>query len=181
MTQAQAEGPSPAVFLDRDGTIMRDVDFCSDPNAIELLDGVIEAMQKLKGTGFKLFVITNQSGIGRGYFTEQEYRAVESELDRKLGIGLVDATYFCPDKPGPDSRRRKPAPAMVLEAARDHDLDLSRSFFVGDKAIDVECGRNAGLRTLLVRTGYGASETCASDWTAENLAAAVEIILQQER
>jgi D-glycero-D-manno-heptose 1,7-bisphosphate phosphatase len=181
MTQAQANGPSPAVFLDRDGTIMRDVDFCSDPKAIELLDGVIEAMQKLKRAGFKLFVITNQSGIGRGYFTEQEYRAVESELNRKLGAGLVDATYFCPDKPGTESRRRKPAPAMVLEAVRDHNLDLNRSFFIGDKAIDVDCGRNAGLRTVLVRTGYGASEKCASDWTAEDLAGAAEIILQQER
>ena len=97
---------------------MRDVDYCSDPNAIELFDGVIDALRKLKKAGFKLFVITNQSGIGRGYFTEQEYRAVESELNRKLGAELIDATYFCPDKPGKDSRRRKPAPAMVLEAAR---------------------------------------------------------------
>ena len=181
MTQAQAEGPSPAVFLDRDGTIMRDVDYCSDPNAIELFDGVIDALRKLKKAGFKLFVITNQSGIGRGYFTEQEYRAVESELNRKLGAELIDATYFCPDKPGKDSRRRKPAPEMVLEAARDHNLDLKRSFFVGDKAIDIDCGRNAGVRTVLVRTGYGHSEKCAPDWTAENLADAAEIILKQPR
>ena len=85
MTQAQAERRSPAVFLDRDGTIMHDVDYCSDPDAIKVFDGVIDALRKLKKSGFKLFVITNQSGIGRGYFSEQEYRAVESELNRKLG------------------------------------------------------------------------------------------------
>lgn len=181
MTRARAEGAHPAVFLDRDGTIMRDVDYCADPNAIELFDGVIEALRKLKDEGFKLVVITNQSGVGRGYFTEQEYRAVESELNRKLGMELIDATYFCPDKPGTDSRRRKPAPAMVLEAAHDHNLDLKRSFFVGDKAIDIDCGRNAGVRTVLVQTGYGHSETCAPDWTAENLAGAAEIILKQQR
>ena len=180
MTQAQAEKPRPAVFLDRDGTIMRDVDYCSDPDAIELIDGVIEALRKLKKAGFRLFVITNQSGIARGYFTEKQYRAVESELNRKLGPELIDATYFCPDKPG-NSRRRKPAPEMVLEAKRDHDLDLNRSFFVGDKAIDIDCGRNAGVRTVLVRTGYGHSEKCSPDWTAENLADAAEIILKQRR
>jgi D-glycero-D-manno-heptose 1,7-bisphosphate phosphatase len=181
MTPAQSNGPTPAVFLDRDGTIMRDVDFCCDPNAIEVLDGAVEAMQKLKNAGFKLFVITNQSGIGRGYFTEQQYRAVENELDRKLGAGLVDGTYFCPDKPGADSPRRKPAPAMVWEAAREHNLDLERSFFIGDKAIDIECGRNAGLRTVLVRTGYGASQKCAPDWTAEDLLGAAKIILETSR
>src|SRR4051812_32342902 len=99
MTQAQAEGPGPAVFLDRDGTIMHDVDYCSDPDAIELFDGVIDALRRLKEAGFKLFVITNQSGIDRGYFTEREYRAVENELNCKLGADLIDATYFCPDKP----------------------------------------------------------------------------------
>jgi D-glycero-D-manno-heptose 1,7-bisphosphate phosphatase len=181
MTQAQADRSSPAVFLDRDGTIMHEVNYCSDPDAIELFDGVIEALRKLKKAGFKLFVITNQSGIGRGYFTEKEYQAVESELHRKLGVELIDATYFCSDKPDTDSRRRKPSPEMVLEAARDHDLDLKRSFFVGDKAIDIDCGRNAGVRTVLVRTGYGNSEKCAPDWTAENLADAAEMILKQKQ
>ena len=181
MTQTRAEGPSPAVFLDRDGTIMHEVEYCSDPNDIELFDGVVDALRRLKEAGFKLFVITNQSGIGRGYFAEWEYRAVEGELNRKLGADLIDATYFCPDKPGPDSRRRKPAPEMVLEAKRDHNLDLSHSFFVGDKAIDIDCGRNAGVRTVLVHTGYGHSEQCAPDWTAETLADAAEIILKQPR
>jgi D-glycero-D-manno-heptose 1,7-bisphosphate phosphatase len=177
MTRSPAESRHPAVFLDRDGTIMRDVDFCSDPKMIEIYDGVIDALQRLKRAGFKLFVITNQSGIGRGYFTEEEYRAVENELNQRLGV--IDATYFCPDKPDVESRRRKPSPEMVFEAAREYDLDLSRSFFVGDKAIDIECGENAGLRTVLVRTGYGDMQRCNPTWTAENLARAAELILAQ--
>src|SRR3954468_19319886 len=113
MTRPPAERGTPAVFLDRDGTIMRDVNFCSDPSAIEIYEGASEALRRLKEAGFKLFVITNQSGIGRGYFTEKEYRAVESELKRKLG--LIDATYFCPDRPDVESSRRKPSPEMVFE------------------------------------------------------------------
>jgi D-glycero-D-manno-heptose 1,7-bisphosphate phosphatase len=181
MTRADGEKFRPAVFLDRDGTIMRDVDFCSDPNAIEIFDGVTAALHQLKQAGYKLFVITNQSGIGRGYFTEKEYRAVEAELERKLGDGLIDASYFCPDAPNEKSRRRKPSPEMVFEAAREHDVDLSRSFFIGDKAIDVECGQNAGLRTVLVRTGYGETSQCVPTWIADNVAAAAKIILKESR
>jgi len=181
MTRAPADGLHAAVFLDRDGTIMRDVDFCSDPGEVEIFDGVVEALQQLKKAGFKLFVITNQSGIGRGYFTEKEYRAVEEELDRKLGGRVVDASYFCPDPPDIESRRRKPSPEMVFEAARDHDVDLSRSFFVGDKAIDVECGQNAGLQTVLVKTGYAEIDRCAPTWTADNLVEAVKIILEERQ
>ena len=87
----------PAVFLDRDGTLMRDVEYCGDPAQVEIFDGVPEALRRLKDAGFKLIVITNQSGIGRGYFSEQDYRAVEKEVARKLGV--IDATYFCPDVP----------------------------------------------------------------------------------
>jgi D-glycero-D-manno-heptose 1,7-bisphosphate phosphatase len=181
MTRPPSEQLLPAVFLDRDGTIMRDVDFCSNPNAIEIFDGVIEALRRLKKAGFKLFVITNQSGIGRGYFTEEQYRAVEAELDRKLGAGVIDATYFCPDKPEIESRRRKPSPEMIFEAAREFDLDLTRSFFVGDKAIDIECGQNAGVRTVLVRTGYGRMQHCTPTWSVEDLPVAADLILAQTR
>src|SRR4051812_39322966 len=181
MTRAPIEGLHAAVFLDRDGTIMRDVDFCSDPRAVEIFDGVVDALQQLKRAGFKLFVITNQSGIGRGYFTEKEYRAVEDEVERKLGGGVVDASYFCPDAPDVESRRRKPSPEMVFEAAREHNIDLGRSFFVGDKAIDVECGQNAGLRTVLVKTGYGETDRCAPTWIANNLIEAVKIILREQQ
>ena len=124
---------SPAVFIDRDGTIMEDCDYCSDPKDVRIFQGVPEALQRLKSRGFKLIVITNQSGIGRGLFTLDQYRAVEGEVLRQLGDGLIDATYFCPDAPGQHSNCRKPAPGMIVEAARDHQIDLSHSFLIGDK------------------------------------------------
>src|SRR5438270_11673310 len=130
---------SPAVFVDRDGTIIEDRDYCSDPNDVKIFPGAPEALRRLKSNGFKLIIITNQSGIGRGFFTLEQYRAVEAEVLRQLGDGLVDATYFCPDIPGRPSKCRKPAPGMVLQAAREWDVDLSRSLLIGDKEIDVEC------------------------------------------
>lgn len=169
-----------AVFLDRDGTIMREVSYCADPKQVEIFPGVPEALQRLRAHGFKLIVITNQSGIGRGYFSEQQYRLVEAEVARAILPATLDATYFCPDDPAHATARRKPAPGMILEAQRDHHLNLARSFFIGDKAIDVECGRNAGLRTILVQTGYGAQETAAKpDWIARDFSAAAGIILKQ--
>ena len=165
------------VFLDRDGTLMEEVNYCSDPARVKVFPGVADALQRLKTRGYKLIVISNQAGIGRGYFTEKEYRAVEAELARQVQPAVFDATYFCPDHPERATDRRKPAPGMVLEAERDHGIDLVRSFFIGDKAIDIECGRNAGLRTILVRTGYGAKEThAAPNWIADDFAAAAEII-----
>ena len=94
---------SSAVFIDRDGTIMEDTDYCSDPKDVRIFPGVLEALRRLKSKGFKLIIITNQSGIGRGLFTLDQYRAVESEVLRQLGDGLVDATYYCPDAPGQHS------------------------------------------------------------------------------
>ena len=170
---------SPAVFLDRDGTIMRDVEYCGDPKQVQVFTDAPEALRRLKDAGFKVVIITNQSGIGRGYFGEPDYRAVEREVQRQVGPGLIDATYFCPDLPESGSTRRKPEPGMVLEAQRDHQIDLSRSFFVGDKAIDAECGRRAGTRTIIVRTGIDQhSVEAETDWIANNLLEATEIILR---
>src|SRR6187455_2124487 len=118
----------PAVFLDRDGTIMRDAEYCGDPRQVEVYPGVTHALQQLKAAGFGIYVITNQSGIGRGYFTEEAYRAVEAEVARQVGPGLIDATYFCPDHPDNRSKRRKPETGMIFEAQRDHGIDLARSF-----------------------------------------------------
>jgi D-glycero-D-manno-heptose 1,7-bisphosphate phosphatase len=169
---------SPAVFVDRDGTIMENVDYCSDPKQVRIFPGVPEAFRRLKSNGFKLIIITNQSGIGRGFFTIEQYRAVEAEVLRQLGDGLIDATYFCPDVPGQYSSCRKPAPGMILQAAQEHGIDLSRSFFIGDKEIDAECGRNAGVRTIRVQTGLQRDMTgSVADWVASDFADAAKIIL----
>jgi D-glycero-D-manno-heptose 1,7-bisphosphate phosphatase len=171
---------SAAVFIDRDGTIMHDADYCSHPKQVKIFSGVVEALQRLKSRGFKLIIITNQSGIGRGLFTLDQYRSVEAEVSRQLGDGLINATYFCPDVPGQHSSHRKPSPGMILQAKREHEIDLTRSFFIGDKEIDVECGRNAGVRTIRVQTGFDRDTTAsAADWVVKDLPAAAEIILAQ--
>src|SRR5213083_3192452 len=164
---------SPAVFIDRDGTIMQDADYCSDPQQVKIFPRVAEALRRLKSKGFKLIIITNQSGIGRGFFTVEQYRAVEAEVLRQLGDGLIDATYFCPDVPGQHSSCRKPAPGMIVEATREHQIDLFGSFLIGDKEIDIECGHNAGVRTIRVKTGPQSDTTDSkADWIAEDLLAA---------
>ena len=169
---------SSAVFIDRDGTIMEDCVYCSDPKNVRLFPGVPEALRRLKSNGFKLIIITNQSGIGRGLFTVKQYRAVEAELLRQLGVGLIDATYFCPDAPDEHCACRKPKPGMVVEATQEHQIDLSRSFLIGDSEIDVECAHNAGVRGIRVQTGLQPDMTGSmADWRADDLPAAVEIIL----
>jgi D-glycero-D-manno-heptose 1,7-bisphosphate phosphatase len=176
---ASTETRAPAVFVDRDGTIMKDADYCSDPNQVQIFPGIPESLRRLKSNGFKLIVITNQSGIGRGFFTIEQYRAVEAEVLRQLGNGLVDATYFCPDVPGQHSSCRKPAPGMILQATQEHRIDLSRSFFIGDKEIDAECGRNAGVRTIRVQTGFQPDPTgSVADWVVSDFADAAKIILK---
>ena len=168
----------PAVFLDRDGTVMRDVDYCGDPARVEVFPGAADALRHLKGSGYKLIIVTNQSGIARGYFNENDYRAVEREFLGQLGDDLIDDTYYCADLPETNSPRRKPAPGMIFEAQHDHHLNLARSYLIGDKKSDIECGRNAGVRTILVQTGYGARALdCRADWIARDLAHAAEIIL----
>jgi D-glycero-D-manno-heptose 1,7-bisphosphate phosphatase len=107
---------------------------------------------------------------------------VETEFLRQLGDGLIEASYHCPELPTSDSIRRKPGPGMIFEAQRDHHLDLRRSFLIGDKASDIGCGRNASVRTILVQTGYGTSQTNVSaDWIARDIADAADIILQHSK
>ena len=179
METASDNRKSAAVFLDRDGTIMTDVEYCGDPRRVQVFSETPEALRQLRRAGYKIIIVTNQSGIGRGYFTEENYHAVEREVERQVGGGLIDATYFCPDLPDSGSTRRKPEPAMILEAAREHEIDLSRSFMIGDKQIDAECGRRAGVRTILVQSGQEQHNTAAaSDWTAADLMEAAEIILR---
>lgn len=168
-----------AVFLDRDGTLMEEVEYCSDPAKVRIFPGVPEALRKVKEAGWRTFIVTNQSGIGRGLMTEAQYRAVQEELLRQLGAGAIDAVYFCPDAPWAPSTRRKPAPGMVWEAAEAYDIDLQRSYFIGDKSDDIECGRRAGARTILVLTGYGAEQQCQPDFIAKDLTEALAYVLQR--
>ena len=170
---------TPAIFFDRDGTLMEDTGYVSDPALVSLLPGALDILPALKAAGFRLIIITNQSGIGRGYFTVADYEAVHIRFLELLGADYFDATYFCPDHPDVASERRKPGPGMLLEAARDFDLDLQRSWMIGDRESDLLAGRAAGTRTVLVRTGIGASApTTHADFVAKDLAEAAAFILR---
>jgi histidinol-phosphate phosphatase family protein len=172
---------APAVFLDRDGTLMLEVEYCRDPAHVELLPGVRQGLARLRAAGFRLVIITNQSGIGRELITTAEYEAVHARLMELLGAGLIEATYYCPDHPDHPSERRKPAPGMLLEAARDLGLDLGASYLIGDRMSDLESARGAGARAVLVRTGYGDAEAAklapGAAFVAKDFAEAVEHIL----
>jgi D-glycero-D-manno-heptose 1,7-bisphosphate phosphatase len=169
----------PAVFLDRDGTLMEEAHYCGDPARVRVIADVPAGLRQLKDAGYRLVIITNQSGIGRGYYTVADYEAVQARLFELLGEGLIEATYFSPESPETPSPLRKPAPGMVLAAARDLGLDLARSWFVGDKAIDVQCGRNAGVRAILVQTGYGRTEDATgAEFVAKDFASAVAFVLK---
>jgi D-glycero-D-manno-heptose 1,7-bisphosphate phosphatase len=157
--QTSNSKPRRAVFLDRDGTINVDRHYLSKPEQFELIPGVGPALRKLQDAGFLLIVVTNQSGIGRGYYTEADLHAVNArmnELLTPLGVRF-EKIYFAPESPEHPSRGRKPSPAFLLDAQTEFGVDLDHSFMVGDKLIDLECGWNAGVQqSLLVRTGYGA-------------------------
>lgn len=165
----------PAIFLDRDGTLMREVNYCRRPEDVEVYEGASEAVRDFRELGYKIVVVSNQSGIGRGLISEAEYKAVNEEFLDQLGPDLVDAVYYCPDLPESASQRRKPAPGMLQEAARDLNIDLAHSWTIGDKASDIAAGFNAGTRTVLVQTGYGHQQQLGipADLVAEDLAAAV--------
>lgn len=156
--------PHPAVFLDRDGTIIKEAEYLSDPSGVELLPGASAGIQALRAAGFRAVVTSNQSGVARGYFDEQAVQRVNQRVQvllEQAGAGL-DGVYYCPhyaqgvtEPYNRDCECRKPAPGMLLAAAQDLDLDLSQSWVVGDKAADIAFGARQGLRTVLVMTGYG--------------------------
>ncbi len=152
--------PRPVLFLDRDGTLIEDADYLADPDGVVLLPGAVEALARFRDAGWAVVVVTNQSGIARGLYGEADYTAVARRLETMLaarGVPLA-ATLHCPHHPdhsGPCACR-KPAPGLLLAAARALALDLSRAVMVGDKVTDLQAGSAVGARPVLVRTGYGA-------------------------
>lgn len=148
-----------AVFLDRDGTLVVEKNYLRDPAQVELLPGVPEALRRLQDAGFMLIIVTNQSGIGRGYYAVEDMHRVNERLRSELakhGVRIA-AIYFAPEAPEAPSRGRKPSPQFLFDARDQFGLDLSQSYMIGDKLADLECGWNAGVRrSMLVRTGYGA-------------------------
>ncbi len=187
---AAGGGKVPAVFLDRDGTLIAERNYLCRPEDVVLLPGAAEAVGRLNRAGFRVVVVTNQSGVARGFFGLEQVDRVHRHIDRLLARhgAVIDAYYVCPHHPAagePPWRRdcacRKPKPGLLLQAAAAMHLDLSRSFMIGDKLADVEAGRAAGCRPILVRTGYGAAELARSRGDVETVAdlpAAVRLVLR---
>jgi len=178
-----------AVFLDRDGTINVDKEYLSDPAKLELIPGVGAALRRLMDAGFLLFIVTNQSGIGRGLYTLADMEAVNLRLRLELAKDGVrfEKIYAAPEHPDQPSRGRKPRPQFLFDAQEEFGIDLTQSYMIGDKLIDVQCGWNAGVKkSILVRTGYGAeTERDSKDKlgpavVCASVAEAVEWILRAE-
>jgi histidinol-phosphate phosphatase family protein len=146
-----------AVFLDRDGTINEDRGYVHDREDLVLLPGAAEGIGRLNGTGMPVFVITNQSGVGRGYYTRADVEAFHARMRESLaGRGArIDGIAYCPHHPDDGCACRKPRPGMMEALARQHGVDLGASFVVGDAASDLEAARNVGACPILVRTGLG--------------------------
>ena len=147
-----------AVFLDRDGTLIAEKNYLHRPEDVEVFPGAGAALKRLADAGFTLLIVTNQSGIGRGYFTLADAERVNEQVAREFARAGVHfaKTYIAPEAPDQPSRGRKPSPQFLFDARDEFGLNLAESFMVGDKLIDLECGWNAGVKQcLLVRTGYG--------------------------
>jgi D-glycero-D-manno-heptose 1,7-bisphosphate phosphatase len=184
-----------AVFLDRDGTINEEVNYLSQPEQLRLIDGAAEAIKRLNQAGWKVVVVTNQAGIARGYFSEAALRQIHLELEKifRAQGAHIDAIYYCPHHPTAgigiykaDCDCRKPKPGLLERAASELQIDLRRSFVVGDKRSDLEAGYAVGCRKVLVRTGYGIESekeffghAWQPEFIADNLPAAAQWILQQ--
>ncbi|MEM6371783.1 MAG: HAD family hydrolase [Pseudomonadota bacterium] len=180
----------PAAFLDRDGTVIELVHHLNDPADVRLIDGAGPAIARLRSKGWPVVIITNQSVIGRGKLTEAGLGEVHAEMRAQLAQhgADVDGIYFCPLAPGVkdptviEDQMRKPGPGMLMQAAIEMDLDLEASWMVGDAVSDMLAGRNAGCRTILVRTGYGvqfAHDRACIDHTVADMSEATEIILNE--
>lgn len=174
------------VFLDRDGTLIVERNYLADPAGVELVSGAAEALRRLREAGFGIAVITNQSGIARRYLDADRLNAIHDRIRELLAAGgaSLDAFYVCPHHPDDGCACRKPQTALIDRAAGEHEIDRNGSFIIGDKESDIDCGKNARLTTILVRTGYGASLESTvgqrADFVARDLVEAVEWILRSD-
>ena len=178
---------SSAVFLDRDGTIARDVHYCSRPEDLELLPTVGEGIRLLNENRFKVVIITNQSGIARGYFTEQMLGKIHQKMRGDLAQygAHIDAIYYCPHHPDEGCECRKPKPQLAYQAINDLQIDCQQSYVIGDRLMDVELARAIGCKSVMILNDLGKSELedcdIFPDYIAPDLELAARWIIQQRR
>lgn len=177
-----------AVFIDRDGTINIDGPYLDNPDRFEMYLGVGEGVKKLKDDGFKILVMTNQSGIARGYFTEDILLNIHERMKMefiKFDVKL-DRIYYCPHHPDDDCDCRKPKTGLFEKAIEEHDIDVNQSYMIGDKILDVEAGQKIGVKTVLIPEAHARNEflstknewECHPDYVADDFVDAVEWILK---
>lgn len=175
-----------AIFLDRDGTICEDVNYLSSPDELKIFPFAAEAVRLLNENNFLVILITNQSGIARGFFDENTLQEIHGKLISELAgqNAKLDAIYFCPHNSDDNCACRKPKKGMIEQAAKDFSIDLGTSWMIGDKAIDVETGFNAKTKTALVLTGYGRKDfeeiKKKPNIAAENLLDAAKKIIEND-
>lgn len=158
-----------AIFLDRDGTINKDNGYMYKTEELEILDGVIEGLLYAQNKGYLLIIITNQSGINRGYFSVESMKRFNEELKRKLlqyNIH-IDDIYYCPHKPSENCSCRKPSPDLVFKAKEKYNIDLEKSFFIGDKDTDTLCAKKCGCKSIRIKGNYENNEI--ADYTIVNM------------
>ena len=181
----------PAVFLDRDGTIAEEVGYLNHATRFRMFSFVAAVVRRLNESGLRVIVVTNQSGVGRGYFPESLVHTVNELMTQQLAKAgaRIDAIYYCPHTSADNCSCRKPKTGMLERAAKEHALDVQRSFVVGDRYGDIELARNARARSILVRTGYGEGELAwhgakwplQPDFVAQDLTQAADWILRQQK
>jgi histidinol-phosphate phosphatase family protein len=174
----------PAVFVDRDGTINEHIEYLSEPGRFRELPGSFAALQKMRQLGYRIIVVTNQPGIGLGYFTKEDFYAVNREMLRQATAAgcSIDRIYFCPHSKSDNCKCRKPSPYLLQRAAAECNVDLSRSFMIGDMTSDIQLAVNAGCKGILVKTGRGGDDGLFSvhaDAEVQDLADAVAVIAAQ--
>jgi len=176
-----------AVFLDRDDTLIENIPYLGDPSKVRLMPGAAEACKKLSQAGLLLFVVSNQSGVGRGLITKEQVRAVDLKMESLLGKPrVIHGYYHCYAAPGdPYDERRKPSPAMLQEAAREHGLDLTRSAMVGNRLSDIQAGLRAGCTAILLDLHVPPEDqpevSRAASFVAKDWNVAAEFILNQPK
>lgn len=169
-----------AIFLDRDGTINRDMHYSADVSRLRVFKNAATAIKKLNDAGYKVIVVSNQSGIARKYFKKKDVEKLNKIIIDRLGKrkAKIDAVYFCPHHPNKNCSCRKPKSGMILKAKKDFNLDIKNSYMVGDMQSDIDLAKNAGAKSVFVLTGAGI-DVKGADYTAKDILDATEWILKQ--
>lgn len=170
----------PFIFIDRDDTIIYDIPYLSDPSRVELTPYARQGLLRMSGMGYKIAMVTNQSGVSRGYFTVEQLNAVFARVKELLGDARIDYIYYCPHSPADNCECRKPKTGMLEQACSEHEVDLGRSFVIGDSPGDINMGKSFGVRTIQINLKRRNKPDAGADYMVSDLLEAAELIERLE-